>query len=458
MPGVSELSETGDMEDPSDNDQELEDLKIYAEGQRKAYDANEQNDSYESEAEALSESEAAAGYDCSNRLKQRIDQFVKNNGPTAASEEDARKITLMLLEAFEEEHEARNQSKHNLLKGGPPVTVTPVWESFMVKFLSDDIHAMCNFAYSMYKEEMDVEKAMKYLTMVLSMDPNEKSKEYYILEENERPTREELVESGLEVGDLDEFYKNVTEYLQSDELREIIESSKLNMSYEEVIACLNVTRDKLHHVFDEDADEIYKPVSHPAGPDGRTSYSRAFSYMGEIYLDYYDQAPKAESLFQIALSYDPANVHALYMLATAIWKAATLIGENESMIMHDGQSCARTVFIERASHLFREAAKLAPDDVVLHSHLARFFIKEYGDVKQAQDLLEISLSIDPSEPDVCHACAVLLHEVAILHSEAGHVEDTASCEQEMEKAWKYALSLHPAHPHAVHEYGNFLQV
>eukprot|EP00960_Hanusia_phi_P072036 767689-Hanusia_phi.AAC.7 len=444
-----------DIDELSDN---LEGLKLYVQEQRNSPDANELiNDSCESEAEALIESEAANEDEYCYKMKQRVDQLLRYHGPTAVSEEDARKIASMMLEAIEEERELKNQSKFNTLKSGSPPVVTPAWELFLLKIFGDDIHAMCNLAYSVYKQEMDVEKAIQYLGIVLRMDPNEKSKEYYMLEQNERPTREELIERGLEVRDLDELYKNFSEYLRSDELKEIVETSNIQMTYQEVIECLNVSRERVHHVFDEDADEIYKPVSHPAGPDGRTSYSRAFSYLGEIYLDYYDQAPKAESLFQMALSYDPSNVHALYMLATAIWKAATLIGENESMVMPDGQICARDVYIERAAHLFQEAAKLAPDDVVLRSHIARFLVKEFVDVEQAKDLLEVALAVDPNEPDVYHASAVLLHEVSVLHAQAGNMEESVDCELEMEKAWKCALALHPAHPYAVHDYGNFLQ-
>jgi tetratricopeptide (TPR) repeat protein len=121
-------------------------------------------------------------------------------------------------------------------------------------------------------------------------------------------------------------------------------------------------------------------------------------------------------------------------------------------------------FVDKAEKLLLDAANQQPSHSTIAAYACAFMIEEKAEYAVAQDYLENILALDPLEPDLYHSYALLqLYGGARAAMDLEATEGARSaqelcrtCQSEAVKAWKMALSLHPAHNPSVSAYASRL--
>jgi len=148
-------------------------------------------------------------------------------------------------------------------------------------------------------------------------------------------------------------------------------------------------------------------MPHPNGADGRVAYAKALCSMGDIALNFYNRALVAEGYLQSALALDPHNALAKCLWAVCIWRSGGAMRQGDSVTMPGGAKWTRADFIDKTDELLLEAASLDPSHPTIVGHACAFLIEEREDYGTAQDYLHAALRLEPSDPDLYHAYALL---------------------------------------------------
>ena len=162
----------------------------------------------------------------------------------------------------------------------------------------------------------------------------------------------------------------------------------------------------VHEIYDG-LLEMPHEMPHPNGADGRVAYAKALCSMGDIALNFYNRALVAEGYLQSALALDPHNALAKCLWAVCIWRSGGAMRQGDSVTMPGGAKWTRADFIDKTDELLLEAASLDPSHPTIVGHSCAFLIEEREDYGTAQDYLHAALRLEPADPDLYHAYALL---------------------------------------------------
>ena len=375
--------------------------------------------------------------------------------------------------------------------------VRPAWERFTEGVMGLDINALCNYGYSLWKEKKNVAGAERLLRRVLAMDPALPCRNITIGSRAECLSREQLVASGLEIGDIHAFLThNMTEIFSRPAVRAALShvlahGSNSNASHAAALGHAGKGEESPPHELDYlrslveggvpasqwlqpgDVHEVYSGVldlpdsiPHPDGPDGRVAYARALCAMGEIALNFYEREAEAEVYLQQALQLDPENALAKCWWGVCILRSGGALAPGETVAMPGGNMWTRDDFVDKAEEFLLAAARLQPTNPVVVGCASCFLIEEREQYDIAQDLLQQALQLEPSEPELYHAYSLLqlkggaaaAQALATTEGARAAQELLRTCEAEAGKAWRMALALHPAHLPSVCAFSSWLFV
>ena len=220
----------------------------------------------------------------------------------------------------------------------------------------------------------------------------------------------------------------------------------------------------VHPVYDGLA-ELPDELPHPDGPTGRVAYAMALCCLGEISLTYLNRPAAAEGYLQRAVGIDPSNALAMCLWGVCVWRSGGALRSAEEIKMPGGEVWRREDFMDKAEDLLFEAATLDPAHPTVAAYASAFLVEEHGAFTVAQEYLDTALQLEPSEPDLYHAYAVLharggpeaARQAGAAEGRAAAVDAARQAEAEAVRAWKWALSLHPAHLVSVEAYTCRLQ-
>ena len=234
--------------------------------------------------------------------------------------------------------------------------VQPAWERFIEGVMGLDINALCNYGYSLWKDKKCAKGAERILERVLASDPTQPVPNISLALAGERWTREQLVERGLEIEDLHTLItRNMTEIFSrpavQQALRKLLDrnssAAKGDDGEGDDVEYLRklvedgvppgqwLKREDVHYIY-EGLHDLPDSIPHPNGPDGRVAYAKALCGMGEIALNFYDQASRAEGYLQRALYLDPENALAKCWWAVCIWKTGGSMRADDAITMPGG--------------------------------------------------------------------------------------------------------------------------
>ena len=111
-----------------------------------------------------------------------------------------------------------------------------------------------------------------------------------------------------------------------------------------------------------------------------------------------DRKPEAESLYRRALEGEPRHPFALYNLAVLLEERYSMTADTTSGDGGKGTSSSseENTLLQEVKSLYQRAIDADPRDPHTKADFARFLIARMNDLNTAEELLNLSLSIDPA--------------------------------------------------------------